>query len=59
MQNAPVQEVSDEVKALTDKHPEFYQFAGEILALPGTESVNCHAEASFVTLYLCLLSGKE
>jgi hypothetical protein len=59
LQKTPVLEVSDELKALTEKYPDYYQFAADILALPGTESVTCNAEASFVTLYLCLLSGKE
>jgi transcriptional regulatory protein LevR len=47
-----VQESPQELLVLTEKYPELYTFAKEIL---GTEE---EAEALFITIYFCTLTGK-
>lgn len=47
-----IQEAPEELKALSAKHPDLFGFAKEIL---NSEE---EAEAHFVTLYFCTLTGK-
>ncbi|MEH6996279.1 PRD domain-containing protein [Neobacillus drentensis] len=54
--NEHVTEVSSELESVIGNNPEYYQFAKELLKSGDT---NIEAEAAFITLYFCLLTGKE
>lgn len=54
--NNPVTELSSELETVIGKNPEYYQFAKELLK---NDTTNIDAEAAFITLYFCLLTGKE
>ena len=55
----PVSEISSELEALIENNPKFYRFAKELLSENSNPATNVDAEAAFITLYFCLLSGKE
>ncbi|KIL50043.1 PRD domain-containing protein [Jeotgalibacillus soli] len=55
-ENNPVTEISDELKSVIEANPKYYQFAKEVLS---AGSLNVDAEAAFITLYFCLLTGEE
>ncbi|PLT29882.1 PRD domain-containing protein [Peribacillus deserti] len=54
----PVSEISGELQTVVKENPDFYEFAKELLSEKASET-NIDAEAAFITLYFCLLSGKE
>lgn len=54
--NQPVTEISGELTTVIDQNPEYYQFAKDLLK---NDETNIDAEAAFITLYFCLLTGKE
>jgi transcriptional regulatory protein LevR len=51
-------EIPAELTSLTQKHPRLFEFAKEILSIVSPK-VSINAEASFITLYFCLLTGME
>ncbi|MED1466871.1 PRD domain-containing protein [Bacillus salipaludis] len=54
--NQPVTEIAAELETLIGENPEYYQFAKDLLK---NDQANVDAEAAFITLYFCLLTGKE
>ncbi|MFJ7727489.1 PRD domain-containing protein [Neobacillus sp. NPDC097160] len=54
--NQPVSEISTELESVIGNNQEYFQFAKELLK---NDYTNIEAEAAFITLYFCLLTGKE
>ncbi|MDN3019424.1 PRD domain-containing protein [Paenibacillus sp. BSR1-1] len=53
--NEPVTDIASELETLIGENPDYYQFAKDLLE---NDETNIDAEAAFITLYFCLLTGK-
>jgi transcriptional antiterminator len=57
--NEVIEESSSEIKLLTEKYQNLFELAKEILSDITPKLVDINAEASYITLYFCLLTGKK
>jgi transcriptional regulatory protein LevR len=55
----PVTEISGELETVIEQNPEYYQFANDLLLANNQKGAVIDAEAAFITLYFCLITGKE
>ncbi|PLR80602.1 PRD domain-containing protein [Bacillus canaveralius] len=53
-----VTEIAAELETVIEKNPDFYEFAKKLLS-ESSGDVDINAEAAFITLYFCLLTGRE
>lgn len=58
-EHKPAVDISSELENVIETNPDYYQFAKVLLRDNSQTGADIGAEAAFITLYFCLLTGKE